>query len=57
MLKAGLVEMGWNSRMTLLGLHFFGCRSCLILLLLIIVTLTGEIIGSFVFVGRAELGW
>lgn len=55
LLKAGLMEMRWNGRMALLGLHFFGRRSELILLLVVVLTFAGEIIRSFVFVGRPEL--
>lgn len=53
-LETGLMKMRWNGGMALLGLHFFRGRGNL-LLLVIILTLAGEIIWSFVFMGRAEL--
>lgn len=33
----------------------FGGRGCLVVLLIICFTLTGEVFGAFMFVGRAEL--
>lgn len=53
-LKAGLLEMGRNNRVRLLGLNFLGCRSRLILIV-VVVALAGEIVGSFVLMGWAEL--
>lgn len=53
-LKAGLLEMGRNNWVRLLGLYFLGCRSCLIFII-VVVTLAGKIIGSFVLMGWAEL--
>lgn len=53
-LEAGLVEMRWYGGMALLGLHFFR-SGCSFVLLLIVLTLAGEIIGPFVFMRRAEL--
>ena len=53
-LETGLLEMGWNDGVRLLGLNFFGCRSHLIFIV-VIVALTGKIIGSFVLMGWAEL--
>lgn len=54
MLETGLLEMGWNDGVRLLGLDFFGCRGRLVFII-VVVALTGKIIGSFVLMGRAEL--
>jgi hypothetical protein len=54
MLETGLLEMGWNDGVRLLSLDFFGCRSHLIFVI-VVVALTGEIIGSFVLMRWAEL--
>lgn len=53
-LEARLVKMRWYGGMALLGLHFFRGRCCFVLLL-IVLTLAGEIIGPFVFMWRTEL--
>ena len=53
-LKAGLLEMGRNRWVRLLGLYFLGCRSCLIFIV-VVDTLPGKVIGSFVLMGWAEL--
>lgn len=53
-LKAGLLEMGRNNWERLLGLYFLGSRSCLIFII-VVVTLAGKVIRSFVFMRWAEL--
>lgn len=54
-LEARLVKMRWNGDVTLLNcLEILWCRGHFILFV-IIVTLTREILGTFVFVGRAVL--
>lgn len=53
-LETGLLEMRWNGGMALLCLNLFGGRGRLILLV-VILTLAGKIIRSFVFMGRSEL--
>lgn len=54
MLETWLVKMGWNGGVTLLGLQFLRSRGSFIFVI-IIVAFTGEVLGSFVFVGRAKL--
>jgi hypothetical protein len=53
-LKAGLLEMGRNNWKRLLDLDFLGCRSCLIFII-VVITLAGKVIGSFVLMWWAEL--
>lgn len=54
-LKTGLLEVRRNNGMRLLlGLDFFGRRSSLIFIV-IVIALAGEVIGTFVLVRWAKL--
>lgn len=54
-LKAWLVKMGRNGGMTLLNSLDVLRRRCHFILIVVVIALTSEILGTFVFVRRTEL--
>ena len=53
-LEAGLLEMGRNDGVRLLGLDFFGSWGRLIFII-VVIALAGVVIGTFMLMGWAEL--